>query len=131
MPELPEVETTRRGLEPLLVGQTIAGVNVRQPSLRWPVDVALASQIRDQRIRSVGRRGKYLLVTVDNGTLLIHLGMSGNLRFLSEAVTPSPHDHVDIILAWIAIALQRSATLWKLALHDKYLGALATQRSRP
>jgi formamidopyrimidine-DNA glycosylase len=99
MPELPEVETTRRGLEPLLVGQTIAGVDVRQPSLRWPVDVALASQIRDQRIRSVGRRGKYLLVTVDNGTLLIHLGMSGNLRFLSEAVTPSPHDHVDIILA--------------------------------
>ena len=99
MPELPEVETTRRGLEPLLVGQTIVDVDVRQPSLRWPVDGALASQVRNQCIRSVGRRGKYLLVTIDNGTLLVHLGMSGSLRFLREAVTPSLHDHVDFNLA--------------------------------
>ncbi len=96
MPELPEVETTRRGLEPLLVGQTIAAVEIRQPSLRWPVEAELASQLRGQRIRSVARRGKYLLVTLESGALLIHLGMSGSLRYLTAAQTPSQHDHVDL-----------------------------------
>ncbi len=99
MPELPEVETTRLGLEPLLVGQTIAAVNVRQPSLRWPVEAALAAQVRDQRVSSVARRGKYLLVTTEGGTLLIHLGMSGSLRFLNQPTTPSQHDHVDFVFA--------------------------------
>ena len=99
MPELPEIETTRLGLEPLLVGQTIAAVNVRQPNLRWPVETALASQVRDQCVRAVARRGKYLLVTIEGGTLLIHLGMSGSLRFLAEPLPPSQHDHVDLLFA--------------------------------
>ena len=99
MPELPEVETTRLGLEPLIVGQTIAAVNVRQPNLRWPVETALAARVRDQCVSSVARRGKYLLVTTEGGTLLIHLGMSGSLRFLKEPTTPSQHDHIDFVFA--------------------------------
>ena len=99
MPELPEVETTRRGLEPLLVDQTIAAVHVRQPSLRWPVEPSLATQLRTRRVSSVARRGKYLLVTTDGGTVLIHLGMSGSLRFLSEPAAPSQHDHIDFVFA--------------------------------
>ncbi len=99
MPELPEVETTRLGLEPLLVGQTIAAVNVRQPNLRWPVEAELASRVRDQRVNSVARRGKYLLVTTEGGTLLIHLGMSGSLRYLTKPIAPSRHDHVDLLFA--------------------------------
>ena len=97
MPELPEVETIRRGLEPLLVGQTITDVVVRQPRLRWLVESSLAEQVQMQCVRSVTRRGKYLLITTDEGTLLIHLGMSGNLRFLREPITPSRHDHIDFI----------------------------------
>jgi len=99
MPELPEVETTRLGLEPLLVGQTIATVNVRQPSLRWPVELSLASQIRDQCVESVTRRGKYLLVTTAGGTLMIHLGMSGSLRYQNKPVSPTQHDHVEFVFA--------------------------------
>jgi formamidopyrimidine-DNA glycosylase len=99
MPELPEVETTRRGLAPLLIGQRISAVNVRQPSLRWPVDNSLAERLRGRRILSVGRRGKYLLVTTDGGTLLIHLGMSGSLRYLTEPATPTQHDHIDFLFA--------------------------------
>ncbi len=99
MPELPEVDTTRLGLEPLLVGQRITGADVRQRKLRWPVDTELASQLRDQSVRSVTRRGKYLLVTIESGALLIHLGMSGSLRFLPEAQAPSLHDHIDLLFA--------------------------------
>ncbi|MFL2547530.1 MAG: bifunctional DNA-formamidopyrimidine glycosylase/DNA-(apurinic or apyrimidinic site) lyase [Candidatus Rariloculaceae bacterium] len=99
MPELPEVETTRRGIEPLIVGQTIVDVDVRQPRLRWPVDRSLAAQVRKRQVCSVSRRGKYLLVTTDVGTVLIHLGMSGNLRFLEKPKTPSQHDHVDFVFA--------------------------------
>lgn len=97
MPELPEIETTRLGLEPLLVGQTIAAVTVRQPSLRWPVETTLAERVRDQRVSAVTRRGKYLLVTTEGGTLLIHLGMSGSLRYLEKPTVPSQHDHFDFV----------------------------------
>jgi formamidopyrimidine-DNA glycosylase len=99
MPELPEVETTRRGLEPLLVGQTIAAMEIRQPSLRWPVDQSLAARVRDRRIRSLMRRGKYLIVNLDDGALLIHLGMSGRLRYVTDATPPAPHDHFDVAFA--------------------------------
>lgn len=95
MPELPEVETTRRGLEPLIVGKTIAKLVVREPRLRWPVPADLGSQLEGRQIRSVGRRGKYLLLNLDGGVLLIHLGMSGSLRFLDSPVTTLRHDHID------------------------------------
>jgi formamidopyrimidine-DNA glycosylase len=99
MPELPEVETTRRALEPLLVGETIAALEVREPRLRWPINPRLSAQLEQKRIISLRRRGKYLLIETDAGTLIWHLGMSGSLRFLANPGAPSAHDHVDIVLA--------------------------------
>ncbi|HEX5419003.1 MAG TPA: bifunctional DNA-formamidopyrimidine glycosylase/DNA-(apurinic or apyrimidinic site) lyase [Gammaproteobacteria bacterium] len=97
MPELPEVETTRRGLEPLIVGRSIAHIEVREPRLRWPVGSELGSQLAGRRILALGRRGKYLLIETDGGTLLVHLGMSGGLRYQSEPTPPGKHDHVDLL----------------------------------
>lgn len=98
MPELPEVETTRRGLEPLLVGETIAALEIREPRLRWPVSPQLGALVSRQRIRALRRRGKYLLMETRAGTLIWHLGMSGSLRFLPRPGAPSAHDHVDLVL---------------------------------
>ncbi|XOV83758.1 MAG: bifunctional DNA-formamidopyrimidine glycosylase/DNA-(apurinic or apyrimidinic site) lyase [bacterium] len=94
MPELPEVETTRRGIEPWVRTQTITGITVRNPQLRWPVEVP--ERLIGQRISAVGRRGKYLLLSAPSGTLIIHLGMSGSLRILPVGAAPLKHDHVDI-----------------------------------
>lgn len=96
MPELPEVETTRRGLEPYVVGRTIARVEVREPRLRWPVAKALPRTLAGARIGTLERRAKYLLFGTDAGTLLVHLGMSGSLRYLPSPQAPAPHDHVDV-----------------------------------
>ena len=99
MPELPEVETTRRGIEPHLRGRRIAAIRVREHRLRWPVPAALVEQLPGQRIEAVDRRAKYLLLRCEKGTVIVHLGMSGSLRILPADVPPSRHDHVDIILA--------------------------------
>jgi formamidopyrimidine-DNA glycosylase len=97
MPELPEVETTRRGLAPLVVGRRIAALEVREPRLRWPVPARLDRLLAGRRIESVSRRAKYLLFGTDAGTLLVHLGMSGGLRFHAQnAPPPGKHDHLDI-----------------------------------
>ena len=96
MPELPEVETTRRGLIPLVVGETIKNVSIRERRLRWPIEPYLAERLRDQSVTNVSRRGKYLLVSTTGGTLLLHLGMSGSLRYLASPNQPSKHDHVDL-----------------------------------
>jgi formamidopyrimidine-DNA glycosylase len=96
MPELPEVETTRRGLAPYVVGRSIAAVEVREPRLRWPVARTLAAKLAGQRIDALERRGKYLLFGTAAGTLLVHLGMSGSLRYLREATAHGLHDHVDM-----------------------------------
>jgi len=98
MPELPEVETTRRGIEPYLRGQTIQKLIVRQASLRWPVPAALANDIRHNRIERVSRRAKYLLIGTDSGTLIIHLGMSGSLRIVKDNSPHGPHDHIDMLM---------------------------------
>jgi formamidopyrimidine-DNA glycosylase len=98
MPELPEVETTRRGIEPHLLGERLAGADVRQPKLRYPVPARLSERIAGGVVRSVSRRAKYLLIEVDEGTLVIHLGMSGSLRYLALPGTAGRHDHVDIVL---------------------------------
>ncbi len=100
MPELPEVETTRRGLAPLLRGRAIERLEVREPRLRWPVGPDVGAALAGQRITGLGRRGKYLLLETAAGTLLVHLGMSGSLRF--HAADPPPagkHDHVDLRFA--------------------------------
>jgi formamidopyrimidine-DNA glycosylase len=96
MPELPEVETTRRGLAPYVVGRTIARVEVREPRLRWPVAKRLPRAVAGARIGSLERRAKYLLFGTDAGTLLVHLGMSGSLRYLPAPLPPAAHDHIDV-----------------------------------
>ncbi|NOZ53950.1 MAG: bifunctional DNA-formamidopyrimidine glycosylase/DNA-(apurinic or apyrimidinic site) lyase [Gammaproteobacteria bacterium] len=98
MPELPEVETTRLGITPHLLNQPIAKVIVRQAKLRWPIPVSLAAHLVKQTIISIDRRGKYLLIGTTNGTLIIHLGMSGSLRIVPSATEPGKHDHLDISL---------------------------------
>jgi formamidopyrimidine-DNA glycosylase len=99
MPELPEVETTRRGLAPYVVGRSIASIEVRERRLRWPVAKNLSAALAGQRIDALERRGKYLLFTTQAGTLLVHLGMSGSLRYLAEPPAHGEHDHVDLRLA--------------------------------
>ena len=98
MPELPEVETTRRGIAPYLGNRTITRVLVREPRLRWPVPRRLTSEIAGQTITAVGRRGKYLLLVTDVGTAILHLGMSGSLRIIDADTPAGKHDHVDIVL---------------------------------
>ncbi len=98
MPELPEVETTRRGIEPWLVGRRIDALAVRERRLRWRVPRSLPAKLAGARIRSVGRRAKYRLVGTDAGTLILHLGMSGSLRILDAGSPPLAHDHFDLVL---------------------------------
>lgn len=95
MPELPEVETTRRGLAPHLVGRRIVALDVRQPRLRWPIARELRDVLPGQRIADVERRAKYLLVHTEPGSALLHLGMSGSLRVLPQDTPAGMHDHVD------------------------------------
>jgi formamidopyrimidine-DNA glycosylase len=97
MPELPEVEITRRGIAEHIAGQTISGLTVRQPRLRYPVPEELAALLQGQRIEAVRRRAKYLLLDVGAGSVLIHLGMSGSLRVLPSNTPAGKHDHVDIL----------------------------------
>ena len=99
MPELPEVETTRRGLVPILRGRRIIKVVVRERRLRWRLPAGFEAALAGRRVRTVARRGKYLLVCTDGGTLLVHLGMSGSLRVADPVEAPRPHDHVELVLS--------------------------------
>ncbi len=96
MPELPEVETTLRGIKPHIIDQKIIDVIVRHPRLRWPVPVNLKKRLQGQKLSRLYRRGKYLLFEFDTGTLILHLGMSGRVRILPEFVPARKHDHIDI-----------------------------------
>lgn len=98
MPELPEVETTRRGIAPFLEGKRVCEVIVRSPRLRQPVPQSLTTELTGQTIRTVARRGKYLLLGADRGCVILHLGMSGSLRLVDAAAPPGKHDHLDIVL---------------------------------
>jgi formamidopyrimidine-DNA glycosylase len=98
VPELPEVETTRRGIEPHVVGRRILRLQVHDRRLRWPVDPKLATYVAGAVIHRAGRRAKYLLIETEAGTLILHLGMSGSLRVLPAATPRIAHDHVDIEL---------------------------------
>lgn len=93
MPELPEVETTRRGIEPHLLDHRVKSVNIRQPKMRWPVPSEIAEALPGQTIQSVSRRGKYLLIQSEPGTLILHLGMSGSLRIAPPETELRKHDH--------------------------------------
>ena len=97
MPELPEVETTRLGIEPHLVGHKIKSIRIHNASLRWPIPDTI-NQLNNAGVLSVGRRGKYLLVNVAAGTAIIHLGMSGSLRLSQPNEVLRKHDHVEIVI---------------------------------
>ncbi len=96
MPELPEVEVVRRGLAPHVADRIVRHVRVRAPMLRWPVPADLDARLAGQRCLGVSRRGKYLLFEFPRGGLIVHLGMTGNLRFMPSAPSPARHDHVDV-----------------------------------
>lgn len=98
MPELPEVETTRRGIEPHCKGRTVRQLIVRDARLRWPVPADLPALVRGQPIASVQRRAKYLLIHMPSGSLIVHLGMSGSLRVITDESQPGKHDHIDLVL---------------------------------
>ncbi|AXK73118.1 bifunctional DNA-formamidopyrimidine glycosylase/DNA-(apurinic or apyrimidinic site) lyase [Lysobacter sp. TY2-98] len=98
MPELPEVETTRRGLAPHVEGRRVTGVTLRRPDLRWPIPPEVSNLLPGQRVDAVRRRAKYLLLDTAAGSALMHLGMSGSLRVLPADTPVRAHDHVDLAL---------------------------------
>ncbi len=97
MPELPEVETTVRGIAPFLEGKVLRNMVVRESRLRWPIVTELASLVDGLNVTRLERRGKYILIHLDRGGLIIHLGMSGSMRVLLESETPQKHDHFDLV----------------------------------
>ena len=100
MPELPEVETSRRGIEPHILNRKIKDVIIRQHKLRWPIPKSLAAKITSHKLTQVARRGKYLLLDFDQaGTVIIHLGMSGSLRICTPSTPAEKHDHIDFIFS--------------------------------
>ena len=103
MPELPEVETTLRGIAPHVVGQKITEIILRQPRLRWPITAGLAELVAGRRLVNAARRGKYLILSFGNGHALIHLGMSGSLRIVKTDEPPSFHDHFDLVFGKLAL----------------------------
>ena len=155
MPELPEVETTCRGISPHIESQTVSQVIVRQPKLRWPVSPELSTDLPQQRIQKVSRRAKYILISTGNGTLIIHLGMSGSLRIIKPSMAIEKHDHVDILfhngvglrytdprrfgcLLWTAQPIEEHKLIASLGpepltdnFHDDYFQLLAKSRRVP
>lgn len=115
MPELPEVEVTRRGIAPCVVGRRITSIAVREARLRWPVPDAVR-RLAGRTVRAVNRRGKYLLLDCGDGHLILHLGMSGSLRLVDAGTPPGRHDHVDIGLGRRLLRLRDprrfGAVLW-------------------
>ena len=99
MPELPEVETTKRGIAPHIINQRVVEVIIRQPKLRWLIPTNLQACLLNKNIVAVERRGKYLLIKVADGYLVLHLGMSGRLQVLPQKTIAAKHDHLDIVFA--------------------------------
>jgi formamidopyrimidine-DNA glycosylase len=150
MPELPEVETVRRGLEPHVVGRTIQSVTVRDSRLRWPIPGEFADYLKGKKIRGVARRGKYLIFDLGGDRMIVHLGMTGRLLLLDPQVPLKKHDHVDLLLSgklllrfhdprrfgavlpWPAAEMQHVllAEMGPEPLSDEFSGAHLFERSR-
>jgi len=115
MPELPEVEVTRRGIAPKLIGREISAVSVREPRLRWRIPASV-QDLPGRVVRTVRRRGKYLLLDFGDGHLILHLGMSGSLRLVAPGTLPGKHDHFDIEVGGAVLRLRDprrfGAVLW-------------------
>jgi formamidopyrimidine-DNA glycosylase len=116
MPELPEVEITRRGIAAFVEGRTVTGVVVRNRRLRWPVPRDLARRLSGRTVQRVLRRGKYLLLDCGTGWLIVHLGMSGSLRITESGAKLHPHEHFDLVFGRMALRLRDprrfGAVLW-------------------
>ena len=119
MPELPEVETTRRGLAPHLEGKRIATAVVRNRALREPVPRNLPRLVSNATVHGIGRRGKYLLFDCGHGTLIVHLGMSGRLWLVDAATPPASHDHFDLVMTSGAVVRLRDPRRFGLVLWQK------------
>jgi formamidopyrimidine-DNA glycosylase len=150
MPELPEVETTCRGITPHICGQEVTSVIVRQSKLRWPIPSTLARNLSGKTLLTIQRRAKYLLFRFSTGYLLMHLGMSGSLRITTVKNCPGKHDHVDLIFAnnkllrftdprrfgailWLGESPEQHKLLQHLGpepLSNELTGSLLYQRSR-
>jgi formamidopyrimidine-DNA glycosylase len=98
MPELPEVEVTRRGIAPHIEGRVVENVQMRRAGLRWPFPPQLQALLAGRTVRGTSRRGKYLLIAFDHGSLIVHLGMSGQLRMTAPGAAAGKHDHFDLVL---------------------------------
>ena len=126
MPELPEVEVTRRGIAPTVDGQVLRRLVVRETRFRWPVPEDLAERVRERQVGTAARRGKYLLLPFEHGTMILHLGMSGSLRHVHADESPRKHDHVDWIFDKGILRLHDprrfGAVLWHPADHGPVLG---------
>jgi formamidopyrimidine-DNA glycosylase len=124
MPELPEVEITRRGIAPFVEGRIVTRVVVRDGRLRWPVPRTLAKHLCGLTVRRVLRRGKYLLLDCGAGWLIIHLGMSGSLRITEPDAALKPHEHIDLVFGHVALRMRDprrfGAVLWTSGDVDKH-----------
>lgn len=124
MPELPEVEVTRLGVDPHLTRQRVSAVTLRRDGLRWPFPDNLAGKLVGHTVQSTGRRGKYLLVNFKHGVLILHLGMSGHIRILPKNTPPKLHDHVDIVFGKQLLRLTDPRRFGALLWHDHHDGAI-------
>lgn len=124
MPELPEVEVTRRGVAPHLEGRVVTAVVFRHSGLRWPFPLELSQRLCGQKIVGTARRGKYLLIRFGHGTLIVHLGMSGHLRILPLTTPPQKHDHFDLVVGDQLLRMSDPRRFGAVLWHDNTEGAV-------
>jgi formamidopyrimidine-DNA glycosylase len=124
MPELPEVEVTRRGIAPHIEQQRVTGVVLRREGLRWPFPARLKQLLSNRVVQSTGRRGKYLLIHFEHGSLIVHLGMSGHLRILPLHHLPEKHDHFDLQLGQTIMRLTDPRRFGAVLWHDSQDGPI-------
>lgn len=131
MPELPEVETTLRGIAPYLTCRRIERLIVRERRLRYPIAEGTEAALAGQSVHGVRRRGKYLLLQLERGGVLIHLGMSGSLRVLPAATPPGPHDHLDLCLSSASEGCSERSTEEAPATHEGWRNSAAQKAPPP
>jgi formamidopyrimidine-DNA glycosylase len=122
MPELPEVETTRRGIDAVATGYTLRKLIVHESRMRWPIPAEMPNLVANQVVRACRRRGKYLLIEFDSGTQLIHLGMSGSLRSVLNGELLRKHDHVEWQFDHVTLRLHDPRRFGSVLWHPKALG---------
>ena len=124
MPELPEVETTRRGIDAIQTGQRLKRLVVHESRMRWPIPADLPQRVQGQVVRACLRRGKYLLLEFDQGTQLIHLGMSGSLRSVMKGELLRKHDHVEWEFGQVTLRLHDPRRFGAVLWHPKTAGPI-------